>query len=175
MDDATGRDAVVDGRQETPTQRADRNFTELLQELRVAQTGVQILFAFLLTLPFTQGFGKVTEQQRVVYLATLIATALATSFLIAPVSHHRILFRRRRKPQLVDEANRLALVGLMFLLIAVVGSVYLIFDVVVGTVLAVAVAGGLGVWLAFVWYVQPLLQRRALPRPDAVRVTGPRH
>ncbi|NJC70458.1 hypothetical protein HC031_12150 [Planosporangium thailandense] len=174
VDDATDRDAAVDGRQETSAERADRNFTELLQELRVAQTGVQILFAFLLTLPFTQGFGRVSTQQRVVYLATLIATALATSCLIAPVSHHRILFRRRRKPQLVDEANRLALVGLALLLIAVVGAVYLIFSVVAGAALAGVVAGALGLWLAFVWYLQPLLQRRSLPRPGDLRVTGER-
>ncbi|HEV7976528.1 DUF6328 family protein [Amycolatopsis sp.] len=161
-EDNAGGDATVDGRQETTTERADRNFNELLQELRVAQTGVQILFAFLLTLPFTQGFPKISVQQRGVYLATLIATALATSCLIAPVSHHRILFRRRRKPELVDEASRLALAGLTFLLISVVGAVYLVFDVVVGTGMAGVVAGAIGLWLLVIWYVQPLLQRRKL-------------
>ncbi|GII21662.1 DUF6328 family protein [Planosporangium mesophilum] len=169
--DNAGGDAAVDGRTETPTERADRNFNELLQELRVAQTGVQILFAFLLTLPFTQNFARITEQQRTVYLGTLIATALATSCLIAPVSRHRLLFRRRRKPELVDEGSRLAIAGLAFLLVAVVGSVYLVFDVVVDTGVAAVVAGAIGAWLVLIWYVLPLLQRRKLPREDPGRVT----
>src|SRR6185369_1993945 len=100
-----------DGRDETAAERADRNFNDLLQELRVAQTGVQILFAFLLTLPFTQRFGKVGNLQQDVYLGTLLSTALATVCLIAPVSHHRILFGRRRKPDLVRSGGRLAGVG----------------------------------------------------------------
>jgi membrane associated rhomboid family serine protease len=153
-------DVAHDGRHETAAERADRNFSELLQELRVAQTGVQILFAFLLTLPFTQRFAEIDAEQRVVYLGTLIATALATSCLIAPVSHHRILFRRRRKAELVDAASRLAITGLVFLLIAVIGSVYLIFDVVVGIGLAAAVSGILGLWLLLIWYGQPLLRLR---------------
>jgi O-antigen/teichoic acid export membrane protein len=159
-DVAPSGDVAPDGRDETETERADRNFNELLQELRVAQTGVQILFAFLLTLPFTQGFVKIDAEQRVVYLATLIATALATSCLIAPVSHHRILFRRRRKPELVDVASRLAIAGLAFLLIAVIGSVYLIFDVVVGVGLAGVIAGALAAWFILIWYAQPLWQLR---------------
>jgi hypothetical protein len=171
-EDQAGGDAAVDGRQETRAERADRNFNELLQELRVAQTGVQILFAFLLTLPFTQAFPKISSQERGVYLGTLIATALATSCLIAPVSHHRILFRRRRKPELVDEASRLALAGLTFLMISVVGSVYLIFSVVVGTGAAAVVAGAIGLWLLLIWYVQPLLLRRSLPRSSVLRETG---
>jgi O-antigen/teichoic acid export membrane protein len=148
-EDNRGGDVAPDGRDETPFERADRNFNELLQELRVAQTGVQILFAFQLTLPFTQGFTKINNEQRIVYLATLIATALATSCLIAPVSHHRILFRRRRKPELVDAAGRLALAGLTFLLI---------FDVVVGVGFAGVIAGAIGVWFLLIWYVQPLMQ-----------------
>src|SRR5437764_8860996 len=123
----TSGDVAADGRDETEAERADRNFSELLQELRVAQTGVQILFAFLLTLPFTQRFEKVGAGDRSVYLGTLLATALATACLIAPVSQHRILFRHRRKPELVVAANQLAQAGLAFLLIAVIGAVYLIF------------------------------------------------
>jgi membrane associated rhomboid family serine protease len=173
--DSVDGDAAVDGRQETSTERADRNFNELLQELRVAQTGVQILFAFLLTLPFTDGFAKITAQERGVYLGTLIATALATSCLIAPVSHHRILFRRRRKPELVNVASRLALAGLAFLLISVVGSVYLIFDVVVGTGVAGVIAGAIGLWLLLVWYVYPLAQRRTRHKPAVGHVGGGSH
>jgi hypothetical protein len=85
-----------DGRDETGLERWDRNFTELLQELRVAQTGVQILFAFLLTLPFTNRFGSVSDLDKVVYVITLMASATATALLIAPVSYHRQVFREGR-------------------------------------------------------------------------------
>jgi hypothetical protein len=171
-DDSVEGDVAIDGRHETSSERADRNFNELLQELRVAQTGVQILFAFLLTLPFTQGFPKISAQERWVYLGTLIATALATSCLIAPVSHHRILFRRRRKPELVNVASRLALAGLGFLLVSVVGSVYLIFDVVVGTGLSGVIAAVIGLWLLLIWYGYPLLQRRRLGQSAVGRAAG---
>jgi hypothetical protein len=153
-------DVAADGRRETEAERADRNFNELLQELRVAQTGVQILFAFLLTLPFTQRFHDIDSEQRAVYLCTLVATAFATACLIAPVSQHRILFRQRRKPEIVVAANRLSQVGLAFLFLAVIGSVYLIFDVVTGRPLAWVVAGALAIWFLLFWYVQPLWQRR---------------
>jgi O-antigen/teichoic acid export membrane protein len=159
-DGTSGDVAADDGRDETEAERADRNFSELLQELRVAQTGVQILFAFLLTLPFTQRFEKVSAEDRSVYLGTLLATALATACLIAPVSHHRILFRRRRKPEIVNTSNQLAQAGLVFLLIAVIGAVYLIFDVVTGTGIAAVITVALAVWFILVWYVQPLLQLR---------------
>jgi hypothetical protein len=153
-------DVSPDGRQETEAERADRNFNELLQELRVAQTGVQILFAFLLTLPFTQRFHEVNTHQRIVYLGILVATALATACLIGPVSQHRILFRQHRKPEIVESADRLSQIGLAFLFVAVIGSVYLIFDVVVGRGLAVAVTAALAVVFILIWYVQPLLERR---------------
>lgn len=158
--DAADADVSADGRDETEAERADRNFTELLQELRVAQTGVQILFAFLLTLPFTQRFEKLGDDDRSVYLGTLLATAVATACLIAPVSHHRILFRRHRKPEIVDTANKLAQTGLAFLLIAVGGAVYLIFDFVVGLGIAGVVTGVLAVLFIVIWYVQPLLELR---------------
>src|SRR3954454_2621207 len=137
--DDVGEDVAGDGRNETVTQRADRNLNELLQEVRVAQTGVQILFAFLLSLPFTQRFSRITAEERVVYLATLLATALATACLIGPVSYHRVLFRQRRKEAIVEAANRLAQIGLAFLGIAVTLSVYLIFQVVAGRPLALVV------------------------------------
>jgi len=150
----------ADGRHETEAERADRNFSELLQELRVAQTGVQILFAFLLTLPFTQRFHDVHAEQRIVYLGTLVATALSTACLIAPVSQHRILFRMHRKAEIVRAADRLSQAGLAFLLVAVISSVYLIFDVVTGNPLAGVVAGALAAWFVLIWYVQPILHRR---------------
>ena len=153
-------DVSHDGRDETEAERADRNFNELLQELRVAQTGVQILFAFLLTIPFTQRFHDLDLMERDVYLGTLLATAIATACLIAPVSHHRILFRRQRKPEIVEAASRLAQIGLVFLFLAVVGSVYLIFEFVAGVPIAVVVSVALTILFVLIWYVQPMLMRR---------------
>lgn len=146
-------------RDETPDERFDRNWNELLQELRVAQTGVQILFAFLLTIPFNQRFDTLTDLQRTTYIATLVLTALATLCLIAPVSHHRILFRRGRKQELVEASSNLAGVGLVFLWLSVVGAVFLVFEVVVATSWAIAVAAALGVAFIAVWYVFPVLRR----------------
>jgi hypothetical protein len=159
-DGAEDRDVAPDGRNETATERADRNFNELLQELRVAQTGVQIMFAFLLTLPFTQRFASINAHQRIVYLVTLLFTAVATACLIGPVSQHRILFRQRRKVELVRSGDRLARIGLAFLGAAVIGSVFLIFDVVAGLAVAVVVAVGLALVVILIWYAQPLTQRR---------------
>lgn len=152
-------DAKPDGRDETVAERADRNFIELLQELRVAQTGVQILFAFLLTLPFTQRFSSVQSDDKGVYLATVIVTAIAMACLVAPVSHHRILFARGLKRELVRSAGRLASAGLVFLLLAVMGAIYLIVDVVANAVAASAITGGLATLFLFLWYVLPLRYR----------------
>ncbi|MFF5233813.1 DUF6328 family protein [Dactylosporangium sp. NPDC000521] len=146
-------------RDESPIERSDRNWNELLQELRVAQTGVQILFAFLLTIPFNQRFAEITAVQRGTYIVTLVLTALATLCLIAPVSHHRILFRRGRKRELVDASDRLAQVGLAFLWLSVVGAVFLVFEVVVAMSWAIAVAAALGVSFIVVWYVFPTMKR----------------
>ena len=146
-------------RDESDDERFDRNWGELLQELRVAQTGVQILFAFLLTLPFNARFEQITSLQRTTYIVTLLLTALATLCLIAPVSHHRILFRRGRKKELVDASSALAGAGLVFLWLSVVGAVFLVFEVVVATSWAIAVAGALGVAFIVVWYVFPTFKR----------------
>lgn len=146
-------------RDETPDERFDRNWNELLQELRVAQTGVQILFAFLLTIPFNQRFEHLTDTQRATYIVTLVLTALATLCLIAPVSHHRILFRRGRKKELVEASSTLAMVGLVFLWLSVVGAVFLVFEVVVAMSWALAVATALGISFIVVWYVFPSMKR----------------
>src|SRR5918992_632050 len=114
--------------QETEKERWERNFADLLQELRVAQTGVQILFAFLLTLPFSVGFEKVTQFQKDVYVVTLLASAGAAAALIAPVAYHRVLFQQGRKPELVRSAHRMASIGLAFMLVAMVSAVLLITD-----------------------------------------------
>jgi TRAP-type uncharacterized transport system fused permease subunit len=140
-----------DGRDESEQVRADRNFNELLQELRVAQTGVQILFAFLLTLPFTQKFDLISDPDRYTYLGTLLAAAAASAFLIAPVSWHRILFRQ-------GTSDRLAMVGLFFLVVAVSGAVYLIFDFVVGGTAAAIITTLTAGLFVTLWFVLPLLR-----------------
>ncbi len=146
-------------RDETPDERFDRNWNELLLELRVAQTGVQILFAFLLTLPFNARFDTITDAQRATYIVTIIFTALASLCLIAPVSHHRILFRRGRKKELVDASSSLAGIGLVFLWLSIVGAVFLIFEVVVGTPWAIVVASAMAVAFISVWYLYPTFKR----------------
>ncbi len=152
-----GRDGS--GRSETALERWDRNLNELLQELRVAQTGVQVLFAFLLTLPFTNRFERITGLDRYAYVGTVVAAAAATALLIAPASYHRIVFRKGRKPQLVQVASRLAVAGLFCLLLAMLGAVFLAVDVVVHEPLAAVIVAGLAVLYGFLWYVLPFVGR----------------
>src|SRR5215210_234378 len=151
-------------RGETLEQLLDRNLNELLQELRVAFTGVQILFAFLLSLAFTQRFAQLDGFDTAVYTVALLSTALATMVLIAPVSIHRLVFRRGQKAALVVVADRLLMLGLALLIPAICSAVLLILDVVLGLWPAVlgstlTAAVGLGTW-----YVLPLGIRRS--RPD---------
>lgn len=147
-------------RDETPIERADRNYNELLQELRVAQTGIQILFAFLLTIPFQQRFGDmVGAGLRQEYLATLGVTAMATALLIAPVTMHRLLFRQGLKPQLVTTADWLAKAGLACLAVAVLLAVFLIVAVVSAQSTAFWFVGGLGLLFAVSWLIIPLVIR----------------
>ena len=146
---------------ETSDDRLDRNFSELLQELRVAQTGVQILFAFLLTIPFATGFSHVTHLDKIAYAVTLVATAVATALLIAPVSYHRLAFRQGRKRELVRAASILAECGTICLVIAIVGGIFVVMDVVINTVVATAAAIIIGLCYCALWYVLPLSHRRS--------------
>ncbi|HSR23469.1 MAG TPA: DUF6328 family protein [Candidatus Eisenbacteria bacterium] len=145
--------------EETDKEQADRRYDELLQELRVAQTGVQFLFAFLLTLAFTQRFGTINDFQKWLYIATLLATSVASALLIGPVPFHRILFRRGLKPRLVTGADLMARGGLVMLLLAINGAVLLILDVVVGGPLAAVLAAAGFLWFVLVWYVVPMTAR----------------
>src|SRR4051794_33462351 len=125
------------GRPESEEERADRNLSDLLQELRVALPGVQVLFGFLLTVPFTQRFEDLTSFQQKLYFGVLIAVALATVLLVAPTAGHRILFRRQQKEYIVTISNRLALAGLSLLALAMCGAITLISDFLFGTTTAV--------------------------------------
>ncbi len=159
---ASGYLSGVDGRDESDLERWDRNFSELLQELRVAQTGVQILFAFLLTVAFANRFVRVTPMEKWVFVATLLCAATAAGLLIAPVSYHRLVFRQGRKPELVHVATTLAKLGLLFLGASLVGTVLLALNEVAGG--TVAAVGTVLVALLYValWYGLPAVngQRR---------------
>ncbi len=146
-------------RGETPLQRLDRNWADLLQELRVVQTGVQLLTGFLLTLPFQARFDQLSPSGRTVYLVTVSLAVIATGFLIAPVSLHRLLFRRHARAETVEVAHRLAQTGIAFLAMAMVGVVLLIFDVVVGRGAAVLAGLLTAVLLAVLWVLLPLRVR----------------
>lgn len=156
----------VDRPDETEAERADRNMGELLQELRVAQTGVQILFAFLLTMPLQARFEKLDRVERGVFMTSLILSALATACLIAPVAHHRVLFRRRVKDWLVHSANRMALAGLALLALAISSAVQLVLDLVMGRAASVGIAGALALVLVVVWWGVPLARRAEAERRE---------
>jgi hypothetical protein len=147
---------ATDERDETPAERLDRNYIELLQELRVVQTGVQILFAFLLSLPFLQGFHIDQPDRKWVYSATLLASALATGFLVAPVPYHRVVFRKHRKQHLVRNANRMALLGLICLLLSVSGALYLVFDELWSFRAALATAVVFTAVFVALWFILPV-------------------
>ena len=146
-------------RNETEKERLDRNLIELLTELRVALPGVQVLFAFLLTVPFTQRFTTLTSTQETVYYGTLLATAAATVLLIAPSAHHRINFRQREKAYIVFLANRLTIVGLGFLALAMAGVIFLITDILYGTTATIVVTAVTVLAFAVMWYALPIARR----------------
>jgi membrane-associated HD superfamily phosphohydrolase len=141
-------------------ERLNREVIELLNELRVALPGVQVLFAFLLIVPFSQEFPSVTPSQRYVYFATLLCTTVSAALLIAPSAHHRLLWRQHAKEERLGAANRLAVVGLAFLALAMLGVVFLISDVLFGGVVAAVATAGMGLVFAWFWYGQPLLRLR---------------
>jgi Family of unknown function (DUF6328) len=143
-------------REETPKERLDRNFTELLGELRVALPGVQVLFAFLLVVPFNQGYSRMTTFDKDAYFATLLCTTLASILLIAPTVRHRVAFRHDDKAHLVMASNRLSIAGLAALALAMTGAILLVTNVVFGTLAAtlatLVVAGA----FATIWYWFPV-------------------
>jgi hypothetical protein len=154
---------VDTGREETEEERADRNLSDLLQELRVALPGVQVLFAFLLTVPFTQRFDTLSEFDKKLYYGVLICVALATVLLVAPTAGHRILFRRQQKEFIVTIANRLSLIGLLLLAIAMCGAIALISDFVFGTTTAVIATIVMAAAFVGFWYLGPIIRWAKLP------------
>lgn len=145
--------------EEGTQEKGHRQLIELLNELRVALPGVQVLFAFLLTVPFTQGWSRVTEFQQDLYFGCLLCSAVATAFLIAPSAIHRIDFQQGDKPRIVLVSNVLAVGGLFFLLLAMVGVVWLITDVLYGGSIVVGLTVGIAVVFIVLWYALPLYLR----------------
>ena len=144
------------GRRETEDQRVDRNLQEMLGELRVALPGVQVLFAFLLVVPFNQRFADVNDTQKTIYFATLLCTTVSALCLIAPAVHHRLEFRRQTKEQILRTGNRIVIAGLTILAFAMTGAVLFITDVLYGsTTTAIAVAA-VALMFLLVWYAIPL-------------------
>ncbi|HVD26115.1 MAG TPA: DUF6328 family protein [Gaiellaceae bacterium] len=136
--------------------RLNRELIELLNELRVVLPGVQVLFAFLLTVPFTNQFQKVTNEQRQIYFWTFICTTIATALLIAPSAHHRLRWRQRDKERLLRTSNRLAIAGMIFLTLALVGAVYLVTDLLFHPAAAAGVTAAIGLVFLWFWWGLPL-------------------
>ena len=140
-------------------ERTAREMIEFLNELRVILPGVQVLFAFLLTVPFTQRFPQLNDLQTGVFFATLLCTAIATALLIAPSSHHRVLWREGARERRLELGNVLALAGLIFLVPAMVGVIFVISDLIFGLATAVSVTGLLALFFALLWFALPLRYR----------------
>ncbi len=161
------------GRRESEDERLDRNLGELLQELRVALPGVQVLFAFLLAVPFQQHFTSISEFDKNAYFATLLLTALSAALLIAPSAYHRLTFRYQQKARLVFIANRLSIAGLAVLALAMTCAIMLVTNVLFGTVATTVVTTVLVLAMfALLWAVLPL-KRRLKYRDEGLPLLDP--
>ena len=158
-------------RGETANQRLDRNFAELLQEVRVAQVGVQLLLTFLFAAAFTPRFVDFDGVQQGMYLVALGLGAASTALLMAPASFHRLVFRRRLKRELVLVSNRLVSLGLLLLSLALASAILLVADVTMGMTTAIWVTSCVAVWFGLWWYLLPMRYRLRQPGPV---LPGPR-
>jgi Family of unknown function (DUF6328) len=145
---------------ETEAERDDRNLIELLQELRVAGLGVQVLFGFLLALPFTSRFAQLSHAQRGLYVTSLVLAATATALLLGPVAYHRLVFRQHQKEQLVKDANIMAILGLAAVGLAVCAAVLLVLSYVVKGLPAVIITVFVVCLFAGLWFGLPMARRR---------------
>ena len=155
-----GRRDGSDPRDESEPERDDRNLAELLQELRVVGLGVQVLFGFLLSLPFTNRFARLSQGQRELYLATLVLAAVATALLLGPVAYHRLVFRRGQKERLVRAANVMAVAGLAAVGLAVSAAVLLVTSYVTSALPAALITVFVTCMFGMLWFVFPLAHRR---------------
>lgn len=146
---------------ETHDERVNRELIELLNEIRVALPGVQVLFAFLLAVPFSQRFSETTELQRDTFMVALLATLAGSVFLIAPTAYHRIRFRDRDKEALLQIANVFAIVGVVCLAVGMTAVVFLVTDMIFKGVVTTVVTTGAAALFAIVWFVLPLARKAA--------------
>ncbi|HEY3212610.1 MAG TPA: DUF6328 family protein [Actinomycetota bacterium] len=144
---------------EQPEERLNRELIELLNELRVALPGVQVLFAFLLTVPFSDRFTTLSDAQRGIYFATFVGTTIATGFFMAPTAYHRIRFRQGDKERMLRTSNRFAIVGIVFLALSVTSAVVLTTDLMFGLGTAAVVGLCVVLFLVWVWFAIPLTRR----------------
>ena len=147
-------------RTEQEQERLNRRLLELLNEIRVAMPGVQVLFAFMLAVPFQQRFAEATSFQRDVYFFTLVSSALATALFIAPTAYHRMMFGEGDRPHIIQVGTRLLILGLVMLALAMNAAVLLICDVLFGPVTAVVTVGATSAVFAWLWFGMGLLRRR---------------
>jgi membrane-bound acyltransferase YfiQ involved in biofilm formation len=145
--------------EESGEERVNRELIELLNELRVALPGVQVLFAFLLTVPFSNGYNRITDFQKNVYFVILVATAISTACFIVPTAYHRLNFRRREKEHILVSSNKFAIAGIMFLAVSMIGVMVLITDVIYSETAAVVVGALTFVVFGGLWALLPLLRR----------------
>ena len=145
---------------ESEKERVDRELIELLNGLRVALPGVQVLFAFLLVLPFQQGFQAIDDVMKNVYFAALLSSAIASALLIAPSTYHRLNFRRRSKERMLHDANQMTIIGTVFVAIGIACAIFLIADVVYGPTVALVATVLVAALYGALWYVLPLRRRR---------------
>ncbi|MGW2987475.1 DUF6328 family protein [Streptomyces goshikiensis] len=157
--DSHPKDSSGDGRNETPEEQADRQWQELIQEIRVAQTGVQILFGFLLTVVFTPYFQGMETPDKTIYIVTVVLGALATGALIAPVAFHRIVSGRRIKPEAVQWASRLTFIGIVLLLVTCTAALLLVLRVATHDALVPWLVAGVLSWYLGCWFGLPLWAR----------------
>jgi MFS family permease len=150
---------------ETRDQQLTRNVSELLQELRVAQGGVQFLFGFLLAVAFTEHYARASGLEQVVHLVAVVFATASVACLTAPAAWHRLLFRHGRRPQILQAANRLTVAGLAFLAISMTATVFLLFEVVAGTAIAIFTTAVFAVLFGALWFVLPLRIRLNGERP----------
>jgi cation transport ATPase len=156
---AEREDGTGGAEEESDAERINRELIELLNELRVALPGVQVLFAFLLAVPFTQRFRQLTDVQEYAFFASLLCTTLGSVLLIAPSAYHRLRFRQHDKEQLIQTANRLSIAGTVFLAVAMTSAVYLITDLVFNAPVTLIVTALTGASFAWFWYGLPLSRK----------------
>ncbi len=160
-----GDDANQDVEGESPKERVNRELIELLNEVRVALPGVQVLFAFLLTVPFASGWRHTTELQRDVYVCAVVTAAVAAVFMIAPSSYHRLLFRQPHKEHMLFTSNRLLMIGMVFLAISICLCLFLVVDYVISIPWAFGLTVGVALLIVVLWYAMPLNRRHEVWPP----------